>query len=45
MAFKKGVWENGVWKQWMRGDETFKDFDDIYQSIQTHIQILLESKD
>jgi hypothetical protein len=38
-VFKKGVWENGVWNNGWRGDENFKDFDDIYQSIKTYSDI------
>jgi hypothetical protein len=37
--FKKGVWENGVWNNGWRGDENFRDFDDIYQSLQKYSDI------
>jgi hypothetical protein len=29
--------KNGVWNNGWRGDENFKDFDDIYQSIYSDI--------
>jgi hypothetical protein len=39
MEYLRRYGENGVWNNGWRGDENFKDFDDIYQSIQTYSDI------